>query len=87
MPAGNLFVYSMRSFHRNTAFKYDSARLGMFLTYGPMAYKWMEVVDWSQEAPRAECGQWMELVSVEERNSVGSPAPGNPNWSEDPSME
>lgn len=83
VPAGGLLVYSMRTFHRGTAFERDGGRLGMFVTYAPMACKWMGIVGWSQEAPRAEFRSWMERVSVDERNSVGFPAPGDPYWTEE----
>jgi Phytanoyl-CoA dioxygenase (PhyH) len=80
VPAGSLLIYSLRTFHRGTAFERDGGRLGMFVTYGPNACKWTGIVGWSQEAPRAEFREWVERASVEERNTVGFPVPGDPYW-------
>jgi len=82
-PAGSLLVYSMRTFHRGTKFERDGGRLGMFVTYAPMACQWMGIVGWSQEAPRPEFRNWMERCSVAERTSLGFPPPGDPYWSEE----
>ena len=83
VPAGSLLIYSMRTLHRGTAFERDGGRLGMFVTYAPIACKWMGIVGWSQEAPRAEFRHWLERASVEERNSVGFPEPGDPYWTDE----
>ena len=83
VPAGSLLIYSMRTFHRGTAFTGEGGRLGMFVSYAPMAYKWMGIVGWSQEAPRPEFRHWLERASVVERTSIGFPAPGDPYWSEE----
>ena len=74
---------SMRTFHRGTKFERDGGRLGMFVTYAPMACQWMGIVGWSQEAPRPEFRNWMERCSVAERTSFGFPPPGDPYWSEE----
>jgi hypothetical protein len=83
VPAGSLLIYGMRTFHRGTAFTADGGRLGMFVTYAPMACKWMGIVGWSQEAPRAEFRAWIERASVDERTALGFPAPGDPYWTDE----
>ena len=83
VPAGSLLIYSMRTFHRGTAFKGMGGRLGMFVTYAPLEARWMGIVGWSQEAPRKEFRTWMERVSVAERTSLGFPEPGNDYWTEE----
>ena len=44
VPAGSLFAYSMRTFHRGTAFTAEAARVGHFITYAPMDWKWLGIV-------------------------------------------
>lgn len=83
VPAGGLLIYGMRTFHRGTAFKHEGGRLGMFVTYAPLACRWMGIVGWSLEAPRAEFRDWIERATVRERNSLGFPEPGHDYWSEE----
>ena len=80
VKAGSLLCYSMRAFHRGTAFKREGGRLGMFVTYAPMAAKWLGIVGWAQEGPRREFTAWIERASVEERTTLGFPAPGDAYW-------
>jgi hypothetical protein len=80
VPAGSLLIYSMRTFHRGTAFTGKGGRLGMFVTYAPAGCPWMGIVGWSQEGPRPEFRHWMERASVEERTTLGFPEPGNVYW-------
>ena len=82
-PAGSLLIDSMRTFHRGTAFAREGGRIGMFVTYAPRACKWIGIVGWPQEGIRREFGQWIENASVEERNCVGFPVPGDPYWTEE----
>lgn len=83
VPAGSLLVYSMRTFHRGTAFVAEGGRLGMFVTYAPRNCPWVGIVGWSQEAPRAEFRHWIARASVDERTSVGFPAPGDVYWTDE----
>lgn len=82
-PAGSLIIYSMRTFHRGTKIFGNSGRLGMFVTYAPIACRWMGIVGWSLEAPRAEFTAWIERAGVDERTAIGFPAPGDPYWTDE----
>jgi ectoine hydroxylase-related dioxygenase (phytanoyl-CoA dioxygenase family) len=83
VPAGSLLMYSMRTYHRGTAFTGHKGRLGMFVTYAPKACKWMGIVGWSVSAPKPEFREFMERTSVEARTALGFPAPGDPYWCEE----
>ena len=83
VPAGSLLAYSMRTFHRGTAFKKEGARVAQFITYAPAAWKWLGIVGWSEQGTRPEFRQWMEKASSEERELLGFPPPGHSYWSKE----
>ena len=83
VKAGSLLCYSMRVYHRGTAFQRPGGRLGMFVTYAPMAAKWLGIVGWAQEGVRREFTEWIERATVAERSSLGFPAPGDPYWTDE----
>ena len=83
-PAGSLLVYSMRTFHRGTAFTgANRGRLGMFVTYAPKACRWMGIVGWPISAGKPAFKEWIERASVEERNLLGFPEPGHEYWTDE----
>lgn len=83
VPAGSVFIYSMRTFHRGTPFLAEGARLAHFITYAPAAWKWLGIVGWSKEAIRSDFRTWVERATPAERTLFGFPAPGDPYWSEE----
>ena len=76
VPAGSLFIYSMRTFHRGTPFRADVGRLAQFVTYAPAAWKWLGIVGWSAQAIRPEFRAWIEAATPAERELLGFPPPG-----------
>ena len=54
VPAGAVLAYSMRTFHRGTAFKAHNARIGQFVTYAPAAWKWLGIIGLSEQSIRPE---------------------------------
>lgn len=83
VPAGGLFIYSMRTFHRGTPFLAEGGRIGMFVTYAPAAWKWLGIVGWSAQAIRPEFYKWVSQATPEERTLLGFPEPGHEYWTEE----
>ena len=67
VPAGSLFIYSMRTFHRGTPFEADGGRIAQFITYAPAAWKWLGIVGWSVQGVKPEFRRWMERAMPAER--------------------
>lgn len=83
VPAGALLAYSVRTFHRGTAFKKPGARVGQFISYAPAACPWLGIVGWAEQGVRPEFTQWIQRATPEERELIGFPAPGDAYWSEE----
>ncbi len=83
VKAGAVLAYSMRTFHRGTAFREDAGRIVAFVTYAPAAWKWLGIVGWSVEAIRPAFRYWVESATPAERNLLGFPAPGHIYWTEE----
>ncbi len=80
VPAGSLFIYSMRTFHRGTPFHADVGRLGQFITYAPAAWRWLGIVGWSAYAIKREFRDWIEQATPAQREMLGFPPPGHSYW-------
>jgi len=83
VPAGSVLAYSMRTFHRGTAFSEDTARVSQFVTFAPRDCKWMGIVGWSEQAIRPEFNKWIVSASPAERELFGFPGAGDPYWTEE----
>ena len=83
VPAGGLFIYSMRTFHRGTPFLKPGGRIAQFVTYAPAAWKWLGIVGWSKEAIRPEFSKWIVQATPSERTLFGFPAPGHGYWTKE----
>ena len=83
VPAGSLFIYSMRTFHRGTPFRTDAGRLAQFITFAPAAWKWLGIVGWSAQAIKPEFRAWVEEATPEQRELFGFPPPGHRYWTEE----
>ena len=83
VPAGSLFIYSMRTFHRGTPFRGNLGRLAHFITYAPAAWKWLGIVGWSAQAIKPEFRAWVERATPAQRELFGFPPPGHPFWTEE----
>ena len=83
VPAGSLFIYSMRTFHRGTPFRAVGGRIAQFVTYAPAAWKWLGIVGWSVQAKLPEFQQWIEKATPAERELLGFPPPKHPYWTEE----
>ena len=83
VPAGSLFIYSMRTFHRGTPFVADAGRIAHFVTYAPAAWKWLGIMGWPVQAIKPEHRAWIEAATPAERELFGFPPPGHPYWTEE----
>ncbi len=83
VPAGSLFAYSMRTFHRGTPFRDNVGRAAQFITYAPAAWKWLGIVGWGSKAIRPDFARWIAVASLEERQAFGFPPPGHPYWTDE----
>jgi len=83
VPAGSLLAYSVRTFHRGTAFTREAARVGHFISYSPAKCPWVGIVGWPEQGVRREYRPWVENASVAERALLGFPEPGDPYWTEE----
>jgi len=80
-PAGSLLIYSMRTFHRGSAFRASSgARFVQFLVYAHAAYRWMGMNGWSTHGYLPTMRRLMETATVAQRGLLGVPPPGHPYW-------
>ena len=80
VPAGSLLAYSMRTFHRGTAFLQEGARVGHFISYAPKRPKWMGIVGWPEQGVYQSFSAWVEQATLEERELIGFPAPKDDYW-------
>ncbi|MEM7218524.1 MAG: phytanoyl-CoA dioxygenase family protein [Pseudomonadota bacterium] len=83
VPAGSLLIYSVRTFHRGTAFTAPGARIAQFISYTPARARWTGIVGWSEQANRKEFARWMAGATTAERELFGFPPPGDPFWDEE----
>ncbi len=83
VPAGSILAYSMRTFHRGTAFLSDGARIGQFVTYAPRAPRWLGIVGWAEQGQYSRFAPWIENATPDERELLGFPRPGDNYWTEE----
>ena len=83
VPAGSLLAYSMRTFHRGTAFEKEGARIGEFVTYAPKHCPWVGIVGWPEQGVHKSFRRWVERATVEERELLGFPPPGHEYWTQE----
>jgi hypothetical protein len=83
VPAGSLLIYSMRTFHRGTAFLSEGARIGQFVSYSPRQPRWLGIVGWPEQGVSRSFAQWMAQASPHQREVIGFPKPDDPYWNEE----
>ncbi|MEE2781980.1 MAG: phytanoyl-CoA dioxygenase family protein [Pseudomonadota bacterium] len=83
VSAGSVLAYSMRTYHRGTAFKADGGRIGQFISYAPRHCPWLGIVGWPEQGVRKAYHRWIEQSTIEERELIGFPPPGHPYWTEE----
>jgi hypothetical protein len=78
-PAGSLFVYNTRTFHRGSAFRGQGERVVHFIAYGP-AVPWMGYNGVAGSAYKPEMARFLEQATPSERTLLGFPPPGHAYW-------
>ena len=83
LPAGSVFAYSTRTYHRGTKFLGDVGRVAHFVSYAPKDCPWMGIVSWPIQGVKKSYHRWIELSSLEEREMLGFPPVGHAYWTEE----
>mgnify|MGYP001579941851 FL=1 len=83
VSAGSVLAYSMRTFHRGTAFLEEGARVAHFVSYAPAKPRWMGIIGWPEQGIYPSFSAWMEKATPQERELIGFPAPNDPYWSDE----
>ena len=80
VPAGSVFAYSTRTYHRGTAFRADVGRVAHFISYAPQHCPWLGIVSWPVQGVRKSYHRWMAESTIDEREMLGFPPPSHPYW-------
>ncbi len=82
-PAGSLLMYSVRTYHRGSAFRGPGARAVQFFTYCSSRYPWLGITGHAGRAATPQMIDFLQRATVEARNAIGFPPPGHPYWTEE----
>ncbi len=81
VPAGSIFLYSMRTFHRGSALvATEGLRHSIHIAYQRRSMTWGGWRDYVRQGhlrPRAEL---VTRLSTDQRTMLGFPPPGDPYW-------
>lgn len=80
VPAGSVFAYSTRTYHRGTAFNADVGRVAHFVSYAPKNCPWLGIVGWPIQGVKKSYHRWIEQSSLTEREMIGFPPAGHDYW-------
>ncbi len=81
--AGDLLVFSMRTFHRATSLTAGfGARFTQHLIYRGKRHLFQGYQHWPSFGEQAELQSFLERASVRQREALGFPSPGDPYWNE-----
>ncbi|NKB97186.1 MAG: hypothetical protein GKR90_01610 [Pseudomonadales bacterium] len=83
VPAGSVFAYSTRTYHRGTKFLGEGGRVAHFVTYAPKNCPWLGIVGWPTQGVRGSFQRWMEQSSLADRETIGFPPVGHEYWTEE----
>lgn len=83
VPAGSVFAYSTRTYHRGTAMQGDGGRVAHFISYAPKNCPWLGIVSWPIQGVKKSYHRWVETSSIEEREMLGFPPVGHEYWTEE----
>jgi hypothetical protein len=82
--AGDLLIFSMRTFHRASHIDAESGvRLSQHLVYRSSAHGFQGYHQWSQFGEKPELARFIEQAAPREREMIGFPPPGHPYWNEE----
>lgn len=82
--AGDLFIFSMRTWHRASAMTADTgARFSHHFVWRSAAYGFQGYHQWSQMGEKPEMQAFIERASPRQREVLGFPPPGHEYWNEE----
>jgi ectoine hydroxylase-related dioxygenase (phytanoyl-CoA dioxygenase family) len=82
--AGDLLIFSMRTWHRASDMTADAGvRFSHHLVYRAAAHAFQGYHQWSQHGENPELQRFIEHSTPRQRQLLGFPAPGHEYWSED----
>lgn len=81
VPAGSIFLYSMRTFHRGSALTAtEGLRHSIHVAYQRRSMTWGGWRSYVREANKPPSRQFVTRLSVDQRTMIGFPPPGDPYW-------
>ncbi|MEX2215883.1 MAG: phytanoyl-CoA dioxygenase family protein [Phycisphaeraceae bacterium] len=81
--AGDMLIFSMRTFHRATAITADfGARFTQHLVYRSRQHGFQGHELWSSHGEKHELHRFIEMASPRQREALGFPKVGDPYWNE-----
>ena len=83
LPAGSVFAYSTRTYHRGTALQSDGGRVAHFVSYAPKNCPWLGIVSWPAQGVRKSYHRWIEQSSIAEREMLGFPPADHDYWTQE----
>ena len=82
--AGDLFIFSMRTWHRASAMTADAgARFSHHFVWRSAAYGFQGYHQWSQMGEKPEMRSFIERATPAQRQVLGFPPPGHEYWNEE----
>ncbi len=84
VSAGSILLYTMRTFHRGSAFRAKAgSRYSHHIGYRAAAYRWMGQKVFQREGGRPEMDRFLQQATPRQREVVGFPPPGHAYWDEE----
>lgn len=81
VPAGSIFLYSMRTFHRGSAFTATRGlRHSIHIAYQRRSMTWGGWRNFIREGHRPALGRLVTRLTSDQRTMLGFPPPGDPYW-------
>ena len=82
VPAGSIFLYSMRTFHRGSAmFADEGLRHTIHVAYQRRDMTWGGWRSFVRHGQRGWMHDLLSRISPDQRSMIGFPPPGDPYWS------
>jgi ectoine hydroxylase-related dioxygenase (phytanoyl-CoA dioxygenase family) len=82
VTAGSLMIYSMRTFHRGSAFApgAEGARFSHHIVWRRAGFEWMGWRPFPREGNDPNMAAFLTQATPRQRSVLGFPAPGHPYW-------
>jgi ectoine hydroxylase-related dioxygenase (phytanoyl-CoA dioxygenase family) len=83
-PAGSVFIYSMRTFHRGSAMRQkEGLRWTQHLAYHTDGPRWLGSATFQRAGGSPEMDHFLVNATPRQRELVGFPAAGDPYWDDE----